>query len=385
MGIVDRNRSCMPHRPCVGDVLARAMEEARIWVVGNFPFYGTLLAHLPFRVDPSCGTTWTDGRVIGYNPAFLRGLAVPEIRFLVLHEVLHAALGHVWRRSTRRPVRWNAAIDIVVNGILLDLQRRLPVRDAIRMPSGGLHHRVLAELGPAEAVYEALSTVNLPDAPGFDEHRDGGDAGADHQWKVLVAQAAQVAKSCRRGEYAGMLEALVESLLCPKVRWTEYLAAVATEVIPDDYDWMEPDEEFLHRGIIVPDLHSERCRVAFAVDTSGSMSEEEIQAATSEGAGLLRSRGVIDVRVIGCDAEVHYDRVHRPRDPVPMTWSGRGGTDFRPVFDRLEGESAIKLLVFFTDLEGEFPELAPPRYRVLWVSTSRNLGPPFGQTVRYEA
>ncbi len=363
--------------------LDRTLADVRVWVVANFPFYGTLLTHLPFRRDEETETIYTDGKVIGYNPSFVGAHDLPEIRFLVLHEVLHAALGHVFRRGSRDPLRWGIAADIVVNHILEDLSFRLR-SSVLRVPKGALLDAPLAAFGPVERVYEEIRVVRVRE---FDEHRDGVGVdlhAAAEVWKLIVGRAAQVAKRCARGDYAGALETRIDELLRPRIPWTRFLASVAAEVLHDDYDWMEPDEEFLHLGIALPDLHREGVRVAFACDTSGSMSDEDLAAATSEGAALLRSRGVLEVLVLGCDAEIHYDRVHGPNDLMPMSWGGRGGTDFRPVFERLQGERSIRLLVYFTDLAGAFPDVSPPGCRVVWVSVDKELKPPFGETVRYE-
>ena len=244
--------------------------------------------------------------------------------------------------------------------------------------------RTLAEMGPAERVYDHIRVLRVRD---FDEHRDGPSEGLREnaeRWKLIVASAAQVAKRCGRGDYAGTLETIVEEMLRPRIPWARFHASVAAEVLHDDYDWMEPDEEFLSQGVLVPDLYREGVRVAFACDTSGSMSDEDLAAATSEGAALLRSRGVLDVLVLGCDAEIHYDRVHGPNDPMPRSWGGRGGTDFCPVFERLHGDRSIRLLVYFTDLAGEVPEVPPTGYRVVWVSVTQDLDVPFGEAVRCE-
>lgn len=47
---------------------------------------------------------------------------------------------------------------------------------------------------------------------------------------------------------------------------------------------------------------------------------------------------------------------------------GGGGTDFRPVFKFVQEEfDDVKLLLYFTDLEGLFPNKSP-NYEVKWVS-----------------
>ena len=39
---------------------------------------------------------------------------------LICHEVLHCALGHIWRRNHKDPMQWNMACDYIVNQIVLE-------------------------------------------------------------------------------------------------------------------------------------------------------------------------------------------------------------------------------------------------------------------------
>ena len=48
-------------------------------------------------------------------------------------------------------------------------------------------------------------------------------------------------------------------------------------------------------------------------------------------------------------------------------WKGGGGTDFRPVFERLAAADRMPAaLLYMTDAEGRFPERAPV-HPVLWL------------------
>lgn len=66
---------------------------------------------------------------------------------VLLHEVLHAALLHVTRRSQRDPQRWNIAADIVVNGILIE--------QGFSLPEGHVRNLELERLA-VEEVYALL-------------------------------------------------------------------------------------------------------------------------------------------------------------------------------------------------------------------------------------
>jgi len=58
---------------------------------------------------------------------------------------------------------------------------------------------------------------------------------------------------------------------------------------------------------------------------------------------------------------------------------GYGGTDFRPVFKYISEQEEPTCLVFFTDMQGHFPEQAPD-YPVLWINTgTADIKPPFGE------
>jgi predicted metal-dependent peptidase len=60
---------------------------------------------------------------------------------------------------------------------------------------------------------------------------------------------------------------------------------------------------------------------------------------------------------------------------------GGGGTSFIPVFDELKKTKCTpSILIYFTDGYGNFPEVSPKRYPVLWVLTENHQDPPWGRT-----
>lgn len=67
-------------------------------------------------------------------------------------------------------------------------------------------------------------------------------------------------------------------------------------------------------------------------------------------------------------------------EALDVTVKGVGGTDFRSVFEFIEKElDSVKLLLYFTDLEGIFPKEAP-LYSVKWV-TPKIASTPFGESI----
>ena len=91
------------------------IEDIRANILLEQPFYGTILSHIPLVEDESCGTAATDGRRIIYSPGFVASLNGKELKFLLLHELLHILLMHFSRKKGRDPVIWNIATDYVIN------------------------------------------------------------------------------------------------------------------------------------------------------------------------------------------------------------------------------------------------------------------------------
>ena len=118
-----------------------------------------------------------------------------------------------------------------------------------------------------------------------------------------------------------------------------------------------------------------------AVDTSGSCAGELTQTFLTRTFEILSEARVADtcvnIHIVQCDAAVQSDTVIRSKDELRnladnLVVRGKGGTDFRPVFDYVnrlveDGEfSDLRGLIYFTDGFGVFPK-APPDYDVAFV------------------
>jgi predicted metal-dependent peptidase len=97
----------------------RLVQKARVHVAVYHCFFGALLERLKLRLDWRHPTMYTDAVVIGFSPAFVLTLRWEYLVFIMVHEVMHCALGHPFRRGGRDPKTWNEAIDHVVNLALL--------------------------------------------------------------------------------------------------------------------------------------------------------------------------------------------------------------------------------------------------------------------------
>ncbi len=100
--------------------IIKRLQNARLNLLSKQPFYALLLLHMKFSLDISCETAYTDGNRIAFNPDFMDALSDKELEFVLMHEVLHAALGHPFRKQSDYDLEcYDKACDIVVNSNIL--------------------------------------------------------------------------------------------------------------------------------------------------------------------------------------------------------------------------------------------------------------------------
>jgi predicted metal-dependent peptidase len=383
--------------------------KARNQIISTDPFFATLVLSLQTREDAKVEAMATNGVEIIYNAEFVKSLTVDECKGVLAHEAFHCAMLHHLRREGRDPEYWNIACDYVINGILIDA--------GYVLPKGALVDKQYNGMG-AEAVYGRLQrdpsgggsgTGNNNNAQGvgpkavpwgvvndYDPHAKDltGEAPTTtekeqnaNDWNVIAKQAEESAKKMGEGITPGVDRAMTDTHTA-RVSWREIIARFVEEAARNDYSWQRPNPRYIQKGIIMPSLMSKTYgQILIAVDTSGSVSEEEIAKMVSEVLGIIElyeeDRGGVQLPVVYCDYKVRGIEWLGMDDKA--TPKGGGGTDFRPVFDWLndsgEDEEVVpKAIIYLTDgYCDSFPDDSP--VPVVWCLTGRNddFKPPFGE------
>jgi predicted metal-dependent peptidase len=184
-----------------------------------------------------------------------------------------------------------------------------------------------------------------------------------------------------QGKFPAHLESVVGEMLQPKLDWKSILRDMITSCAKSDYRLMPPNKKHLWRGIYLPSIAGEEIRIACAIDSSGSISDDEIQDFLSEVKGICESYDDFTLHLLVADAAVHQQVELHPFDPLPTTVHGRGGTSFVPAIQEAEKLEGISSLVYFTDLYGDFPP-KEPNVPVIWVCTT-DQKPPWGYLIPY--
>ena len=362
------------------------LDKAKIKLILDHPFFGVIAMKLPVVWTEKVPTAAVDGRQMYFNPYFVDGLTDDELVFLVAHECMHLMMEHCLRRGARDPRRWNVAADYVGNHHL--------VTDRIgQMPEGGLHSPDLTDNGKrtTEQVYDLL-----PDDGGQGEGGDQGDGqGGDpldeiidstdpslaDETKVLVAQAAQAAQAA--GNMSAGLKRLVDTLLNPKVRWSEVLRDFMVRSRTTKRTYARPNRRamFNNSPVLIPSITgSVMGEVVVFVDCSGSIDDALLKVFGAELRGIQADTSPEKLHVIYFDSQVlHHDEFED--DEVTVNPHGGGGTAFSPLFAYLNDKGIDPVCaVVLTDLCCS--DFGPaPAYPVLWVSTEKTTAP-WGQVIK---
>lgn len=358
------------------------------------PFLGSLLLFAETVPTDTVPTAATNGRQILINPQFFERLSFDEQEAVLLHEVLHAALLHVPRGKGRDGKRWNIAADIVVNGILAREGFVLP-KDHIRAQALELYSveevHDLLEKGPWEKTNFPLENPDLlPQAGNGDEPVPASGSPSPEQtrameahWRNALEQASIMAETLLQGSMPASLQREIQTIKEAQLNWRHYLWRY---LVRTPIDFRDFDRRFIGKRMYLETLEEETVFVAVAVDTSGSIQDQQIQAFLGEVRSILLSYPHLTCHLYYADADVHGPYVLSPYASLP-TPVGRGGTDFRPFFTRLAQERSPwspTVAVYLTDGYGRFPS-EPPSFPVLWVVTPGGRDSsqfPFGETVR---
>jgi len=199
------------------------------------------------------------------------------------------------------------------------------------------------------------------------------------QWQQRLVGAAQQASVA--GKMSASVARMVDRLL--RLPWRNLLARFMSGTARTDYNLMRPSQR---RGgdAILPSLHTHQTNVLIALDTSGSIEQDEIAEFITE---INAIKGLVNARItlLACDSELDDDGpwVYESWEQLtlPKTLKGDGGTDFVPVFDWMQLSTIPPdLLIYFTDAKGRFPSQAPGIETLWLVKGSADV--PWGQRIQ---
>jgi len=403
-----------------GTRLPDIITKARARLLVRAPFFGALALGLNWVEAPEVGTMATDGRAVWFNTAWCEAQGAEKTMGVAAHEVLHVVNKHHLRRRERDPLLWNIACDLFINRILLADAYVLP--DTLIFDTGDrfaglpveiIYERLLAEqAAQSGGGTPAPGPGNPAPQPGAPSGGSPGDAGgggtvtpaahwgevrdltagngaplgdaarrqAEDDLDVHIRQAVAAAK--RAGRFAGAMAEMVEAAL-DRVDWRDRFRTLFDGTLRSDSSWARPNRRFLPHGIYLPGWRRAGAgRVAFVLDTSGSIASAELAIYVANLLGLIEETGPEQIAIIQCDTAVKKVDYLGPGETVDsIEVHGRGGTLFQPAFTWI-AESGFDphIIVYATDLASRDTP-ADPGLPVIWLTPSRGRTVPFGEVV----
>lgn len=371
----------------------------------------------------------TDGHFLLYNTKHILSNFKHQKETVVrdyLHIVMHCVYRHMFMDPTLDRPLWDLATDIAVENVITDLGLKAAAsfREGLQANDIAKFQKECKML-TAEKIYAYLKSNDVDPmtatdirsrfyadnheiwymtdeekaavygiSQSSDEQGDGEGQLTAYMVAELSATWHQIAERIQvdietfgklRGDMTGGLIQNLKEVNREKYDYTSFLKkfAVMGEVMKmndDEFDYI-----FYTYGLklydkmplIEPLEYKEAKRIkdfVIAIDTSGSVVGEQVQAFVQKTYNILKSTesffSKINLHIIQCDADIQEHIKITNQDEFDeylkhMQIKGLGGTDFRPVFEKVDELIRnkefrnLKGLIYFTDGYGIFPERKP--------------------------
>ena len=335
--------------------LNSAAYNAKRWFISSYPLLGAIAANFKLieqpqicqRMEITIAAISPGLSEIYLNPAY--HLETEEIRFVMAHEFLHAALRHDARQEWRDAYLWNVACDYVINHWLSEM-------GVGERPNGLLYDEQFKAMN-AETIYDRIVTdmrtyrklatlrgVGLGDIlPG--QHSPAADVDLDAFYRRALAQGLSYHQEQQRGFLPEGLIEEIRALSHPPIPWDVELARWFDE----QFTPIEKTRSFARpsrRQSSTPDIPRPNWVISQAaldgrtfgvvLDTSGSMDRAMLATALGAVASYSAARDVLAARVVFCDADAYDAGYMMPEDIAgTVKIKGRGGTILQPGIDLL--------------------------------------------------
>ena len=379
---------------------ANKISQAKAKLLVDYPYFGTLASKLELILNDDIQAFKGDGKKLEYSNDFLENASISELEFVLANGAMHQSLAHENRKNGRSGWLWQMATDMAINDMLVENGLDKPNEAQYRVRFQGMY---------AEEIYAELKADILREDDNLEyEADDAGDVNTDNSSKdkketdlnkleefrteeelqeeilkeQLLAEEAisLLALEFQKGEAPSHIDRFFKLDFFGKIDWRDELKAALDRYFRDDYILIPPNKKFLSQGIYLPSTISQTFRLVIAIDSSGSVDEALLSQFLSEVNFLMSLVYHYQIELIVCDEKIHSHKTFYSGESLEVDIKGGSGTSFRPVFEFVESAfDDVKLLLYFTDLEGKFP-LDEPNYSVKWVSPKEK-EIPFGEII----
>ena len=386
-------------------------------------YYGLFLMNFELRID---FTSYHDAGVnidafpfkMIVNPLLIGLLPLPEMIYIFCHEIEHIVLNH-----PADGIKYNPQKDSLIH-LKLNIAMDVSINDRLTMDSKENKFSVIAE--PEDAFTSTYLReeyrLHLKELQAFDYYFErlpepgDGNGNSPNPPKIVVlgvgdrneiitepkrkgticlphwtdsndpdevssiirkflADACEGMSDSMRGKLPDhQKEALEKILAPPTISWKQLLKRYIGS-IPHGHRKTRTrlSRRQPERYDISGSINDRLIKIAVAIDTSGSMSNEDLERVMVEIFDIIGTR-MCEMTIIECDAEIQ--RIYRARSAQDISYDihGRGGTSFVPVIDYVNENRYFRdaILIYFTDGMGDHSIPRPLTLRTMWVLQNDN-------------
>lgn len=375
------------------------------------PFYAHFLSGIVRKVTdevPTAAVGLNETKVTLYvnENFFLKELSTFSSRVAVIkHETLHLLFKHLFRLDLKKydPKLFNISADLVVNQFIgkwklpenavtlssfpelelakdesvewyykkiLDLKKKVDNNKSEKSDTKNNNSNNSFPNQSAKALEEILSSGTHSDHSkwGFSEDSLKSEH-AETELDRLIVQTKERLSSDQYNllpiEIKNLINLIIEKRN-PKINWKRALKIFSSSSRRTKVKFTT--KRISKRYGTRPGLKIQRNqKIAVAIDTSGSISEDELVIFFNEIHSMWRYGA--EIEVIECDDKVR--ETYNYNGNFPKFINGRGWTDFNPVFEYINKDrnNIYDGCIYLTDGEAREPETRP-KCKVFWVITA---------------
>ena len=355
----------------------KILQNCRNELYLDFPYLDGAFAGLEYEADSSIMSIQTDGEKIYFNPGFLlkKYAEDPEtVRHGYLHMLLHCLYLHIFMKPDKDISQWDRDCDSFVEDLI---DKAIQEKECRSLKKRWLDDTEVAD-------------------PGFDDHtlwqrtaeQVSGGRRTKEKWERILAYTSRnkTGTRSRAGTQTRNRQEEMDEIYRSKYDYRKFLKQFCrlreeVELDTESFDYIFYHFGMEHYGnlpLIEPLEYKEVNRLeelVIAIDTSGSCSKETVQRFLGETYSILSEKENffrrMKVYIVQCDCFIQkVDVIHSEEEwkeySRAVTIQGRGGTDFRPVFELIRQEKerrelkGLRALIYFTDGFGIYPQKMPP-------------------------
>lgn len=369
------------------------LDAARFWALRSPQWVriGNVGSVCEWSLDEGIQTACTDGRQVKFSPVFIKTLSDKELRFVVLHELMHVAFRHliIWRGLWKKdPDGANVAMDAFIN-------THLTLEDQtgeIAMPPCGIPSEQRWFNRDVMSIYREMQPEQYQ-GHGFDQHDFEGAEAAEAEDKDFaqeldraLRQGEMLAK--RMGDGSAGRQGVIGALLSPKQDWRAVTREWVQDICSggDESTWSRVSRRFIARNMLMPGNVAECVgELVIGFDTSGScFGGPEMTAAASHVKHIIEQLRPSKVHVAYVDTAVTGFQTFEEGqfEVAKLQPTGGGGTHLPVLWGYLQAKKINPVgCIFITDGGTAFG--TAPAFPVLWAMTAK-VRAPYGTTIQVE-